>query len=378
MRLPQITDLGDLSGKRVLVRADFNVPLQNGDISDDVRIQRVLPTFEMLQSAGAQVRACSHLGRPAGRAEKSLSLSPVRASLSKLAPGVELLENLRFDPGEVECRDSTVDRLISGCDAFLNEAFGVSHRAHASVVGPPGRLPSAAGPLLVHEVEELLALRTAAPRPFVVVLGGAKLAGKLEAAEALCEIADEVLIGGALCFTFLAAAGHSIGASFYNVEHIDVCREFLRRSGSSTLTLPEDIVGLSASGCIGDPTAGGEVRVFGADLPMGWRGVDIGPATAARFADRIGEAASVFWNGPMGAFEDPRFAFGTRAVAEAVAATPARTVVGGGDSADALRGLGLGEAVDYLSTGGGAAMDLLASGDLPGLAALRSSWRSAA
>lgn len=372
MKLPQIGDLGDLRGRRVLVRADFNVPLQNGRISDERRIREVLPTLDQLHRAGARVKVCSHLGRPAGRPEKSLSLAPVRARLGELAPGVELLENLRFDPGEVECRDSTVERLVGGCDAYLNEAFGVSHRRHASVVGPPARLPSAAGPLLLREVEELLALRKAARRPFVVVLGGAKLAGKLEAAEALCEVADKVLIGGALCFTFLAAAGRPIGASYCDQERLEACRAFLER-GAKALRLPSDFVGLSAAGCIGDASAGGEVRIFDHDLPAGWRGVDIGPVTASSYSEVISGAATVFWNGPMGAFEDPRFSEGTRAVAEAAAASSAYTVVGGGDSGEALRGLGLADSVDYLSTGGGAAMELLAQGDLVGLSALRES-----
>lgn len=372
MKLPQIADLGDLAGKRVLLRVDFNVPLRDGEISDDVRIREALPTLELLRSAGAQIKACSHLGRPGGRPVKSFSLAPVRERLAELAPDVELLENLRFKPGEMRCSQSAVEQLVSDCDVYVNEAFGVSHRAHASIVGPPGRLPSAAGPLLLREVGELLALRAGPPRPFVVLLGGAKLAGKLEAAEALCEVADEVLVGGALCFTFLAAAGHSIGGSPHKEEHLDSCRSFLR-SGKSKLTLPKDIVALSDSGCIGIPSAGGEVSVFPANLPTGWRGVDIGPETAAFYTKRIEQAATVFWNGPMGVFEDPRFAAGTRAVAEAVAASEARTIAGGGDSAEALRALGLSHAVDYLSTGGGAAMELLANGDLVGLAALRKS-----
>ncbi len=377
MNLPELCDLGDLSGKRVLVRADFNVPLTDARISDERRIGAVLPTLERLHWAGARVKVCSHLGRPAGRPEKSLSLAPVRSRLNELAPGAELLENLRFDPGEVECHESTVDRLVSGCDAYLNEAFGVSHRRHASVVGPPARLPSAAGPLLVREVKELLALRSSAQRPFVVVLGGAKLAGKLEAAEALCEIADHVLIGGALCFTFLAAAGRPIGASYCDHGRLEACRAFLER-GVESLTLPSDFVGLSAEGCIGDPSAGGEVRLFEHDLPAGWRGVDIGPSTSALYSEVIRGAATVFWNGPMGAFEDSRFSEGTKVVAEAVAGSGAYTVVGGGDSGKALRSLGLVDSVCYLSTGGGAAMELLARGDLVGLAALRESARSGA
>ncbi|MBL8775483.1 MAG: phosphoglycerate kinase [Acidimicrobiales bacterium] len=369
MSVPVLEDLGDLDGRRVLVRADFNVPLEDGEITDDLRIRSALPTLRWLQEQGATVTACSHLGRPKGAPDPAFSMDPVRARLAELAPGVELLENLRFDPGETGNDPAFVQKLIEGQDAYVNDAFGASHRAHASIVGPPQFLPSAAGRLLAREAEVLLGVRTDPRHPFVAILGGAKVSDKLGVIEALLQVVDTLIVGGGMCFTFLAAQGKSIGSSLVEPDQIDTCARLL--SESDAVHLPSDITGLGPGGKIGDPSAGGEVRQFGTNLPDGWMGLDIGPGTAAEFLDIIGEAGTVLWNGPMGVFEDERFAAGTRAVAEAVADARGFTVVGGGDSASALAKFGLADQVDYLSTGGGASLELLEQGDLPGLKALR-------
>jgi len=373
--VPTLEDLPPLAGKRVLVRADFNVPLRDGEIADDLRIRAALPTLEWLQAHGAQVTACTHLGRPKGQADPRYSVAPVRARLAELAPGVELLENLRFDPGEEANDPAFVDRLIEGFDAYVNDAFGASHRAHASIVGPPQFLPSAAGRLLAREAEVLLGLRTNPRRPFVAILGGSKVSDKLKVIEALLGVADELLIGGGMCFTFLAARGASIGDSLFEEDMVGTCRSLLDEHGDR-LVLPSDITALGPGGELMRPEAGGDVRQLGTNVPAGWKGVDIGPGTAADFGDRVAEARTVFWNGPMGVFEDPRFEAGTRAVAQAVADTSGFTVVGGGDSAAALAQFGLAGEVDHVSTGGGASLELLEQGDLPGLAALRGEWKA--
>lgn len=367
--VPQLEDLGDLDGKRVLVRCDFNVPIQNGRITDDLRIRAALPTLEWLQEQGAQVTACSHLGRPGGTPDERYSMDPVRAALADLAPGVHLLDNLRFDPGEEANSPEFVAKLIEGQDAYVNDAFGASHRPHASIVGPPRTLPSAAGRLLAREVEVLQGIRQDPRRPFVAVLGGSKVSDKLGVITALLEIVDGLVIGGGMCFTFLAAMGHSVGASLCEPDQIDTCRDLLDRG--ATIHLPSDITALGPGGRIGDPDAGGEVRQFGRDIPDGWMGLDIGPGTAAEFTDVIIEARQVLWNGPMGVFEDPRFEAGTRTVAEAVADCRGFTVVGGGDSAAAVAQFDLADRIDHISTGGGASLELIEQGDLPGLEALR-------
>ena len=371
MRLPTVPDLGDLGGRSVLLRADLNVPLRGGEVADDTRIREVVPTIGMLREAGAEVTLCSHLGRPGGRPDSALDMAPVRRRLAERVPGVELLENLRFDPGEEAGDPALAVRLVAGHDVFVNDAFGACHRAHASIVGPPRLIPSAAGLLTLVETAEILSLRRAPRRPFVVALGGAKVADKLGVVRAVCDLADTVLIGGAMCFTFLAAAGHRIGASLCDPDRIGDCRALL--GAGYPLHLPEDLVGLGPGGRLGEPAGGGAVRQFGSDLPDGWLGADIGPGTAAFFADTILDAGTVFWNGPLGAFEDPRFAAGTITVAEALAETRAHTVVGGGDSGAALTSMGLARSVSHLSTGGGASLELLERGDLPGLAALRES-----
>jgi phosphoglycerate kinase len=364
VNLPQLEDLLPVDGRRVLVRTDFNVPLEDGRITDDFRIRAALPTLAWLQEQGAHVVACSHLGRPKGKPDPRASMAPVRERLAELAPGVELMENLRFDPGEERNDPAFVERLVQGMDAYVDDAFGACHRAHASIVGPPRTLPSAAGRLLAKEVDILLGLRERPKRPFVAVLGGAKVGDKIGVIEALLGVVDALAIGGGMCFTFLAAQGFPIGDSLFEPDQVETCRRLL--DSGKPIYLPEDVVGL---------TTDGQVQTFGRRLPDGAKGLDIGPGTAAAFADVIAEAGSVFWNGPMGMFEDERFAAGTRAVAQAMADTSAFTVVGGGDSAAALALFGLAAEVDWVSTGGGASLELLELGDLPGLAALREAPR---
>lgn len=364
MKLPLLEDLGDVRGKTVLVRTDFNVPMSGADdarvITDDFRIRAALPTIEWLVSRGAKVVCASHLGRPKGAPTPKYSMAPVRARLAELAPSVELLENLRFSPGEEGNDDNFVHQIISGVDAYVNDAFGAAHRAHASIVGPPKTLPSAAGRLVQREVEVMEALRRSPKRPFVAVLGGAKVSDKLGVIEALVQVVDRLLIGGGMCFTFLAAKGYPIGDSICERDQIDHCKELMAKFDK--FLLPEDIIGLDSDGVY---------ATFGVRLPEGAKGMDVGPGTAAAFSDAIMDARSVFWNGPMGVFEDPRFAKGTRTVAQAMADTKAFTVVGGGDSAAALAEFGLADDVDHVSTGGGASLEFIEYGDLPGLKALR-------
>ncbi len=366
--LPVLEDLGDVRGKRVLVRTDFNVPMSgpedNRVIVDDFRIRAALPTIEWLVERGAIVTCASHLGRPKGTPTAKYSMEPVRKRLAELAPGVGLMENLRFNPGEEGNDSAFVASLVEQADCYVNDAFGAAHRAHASIVGPPQFLPAAAGRLLAREVEVLGDLREGAKKPFIAVLGGSKVSDKLGVIEALKALVDAFVVGGGMCFTFLAAQGHPVGDSLCERDQIDTCRQLL--AGAVPIHLPEDIVGLDASG---------EFATFGVRLPDGAKGLDIGPGTAAAFADVIMDARSVFWNGPMGMFEDSRFASGTKAIAQAIADTHAYTVVGGGDSAAALAEFGLESEVDHVSTGGGASLEFLELGDLPGLAALRKAPR---
>lgn len=369
--VPELEDLGDVEGRSVLVRADFNVPVRDGRITDDLRIRAALPTLNWLVERGARVTACTHLGRPKGTPDPAFSVEPVRERLGELAPGVELLDNLRFDPGETADDPGFVQRLVEGHDLYVNDAFGASHRAHASIVGPPRTLASAAGRLLAKEVEVLLGVREHPKRPFVAITGGAKVSDKLGVIRALLDVADTVLIGGGMCFTFFKALGHGIGDSLCEADQVDTCKALLDEFGDRLL-LPEDVVGLGPGGEIGNPSAGGEVRNFGRSLPEGWMGLDVGPGTAAAFGDVLGDARTILWNGPMGVFEDPRFEAGTRAVAEAVAESRGFSVIGGGDSAAAIAQFELSGEVDHISTGGGASLELIEQGDLPGLAALRS------
>ncbi|HEY6531091.1 MAG TPA: phosphoglycerate kinase [Acidimicrobiales bacterium] len=369
MSVPTLEDLGDVSGRRVLLRADFNVPVADGRIVDDFRIRAALPTITWLTERGATVTACTHLGRPKGAPDPKYSVEPVRQRLAELAPGVELLDNLRFDPGETANDPAFVQTLIAGQDLYVNDAFGASHRAHASIVGPPQFLPSAAGRLLQREVEVLLPLRSDPQRPFVVILGGSKVSDKLGVIDALSKVADALIIGGGMCFTFLAARGHPVGSSLLEEDQIENCRRML--DSGIEIHIPHDLTLLGPGGKIGDPDAGGEVRQSGPNVPDGWMGLDIGPGTAAEFSDIIREARTILWNGPMGVFEDPRFAAGTQVVAEALADARGFTVIGGGDSAAAVDMFGLANEIDHVSTGGGASLELLENGDLPGLEALR-------
>lgn len=362
--IPQLEDLGDVRGKTALVRTDFNVPMSGPDsarvITDDFRIRAALATINWLTDRGAKVICASHLGRPKGVVNTKYSIAPIRERLAELAPGVELLENLRFDAGEESNDPAFVAQLISKMDLYINDAFGAAHRSHGSIVGPPKTLPSAAGRLLQREVEVLGEMRENPKRPLIAVLGGAKISDKLGVIEALANIVDAFVIGGGMCFTFLAAKGLPIGDSLCEKNQIDACKKFL--AGKVPIHLPEDIVGLDADG---------NFATFGVRLPEHAKGLDIGPGSAAAFADIVMSARSVFWNGPMGMFEDDRFAAGTRTIAQAMAETKAFTVVGGGDSAAALAQFGYEKDVDHVSTGGGASLEFLELGDLPGLIALR-------
>jgi len=386
--VPLLEDLPDLEGLRALVRADFNVPLEDTPegrhVVDDFRIRTALPTLEWLRRRGAQVAVCSHLGRPAGCPDPRWSMAPVREVLARLCPDSSLLENLRFDPGEKANDPDFVERLVDGYDVYVNEAFGVSHRRHASVVGPPRTLPSAAGLRLAREVEVVGGLLVTPKRPFVAIVGGAKVADKLGVLSVLAQRVDVLAVGGAMAFTFLAALGHNVGASLVDPDRIEDCAELLQRCDN--LLLPMDIVALEPGGELcGSGAYGashgaggastnvhaGAAKITGVDLSDGWKGVDIGPDTTAAIAEVVSKAGTVLWNGPLGAFEDDRFALGTRRVAEALATSRAFTVVGGGDSAAALDRFCLAKKVDFVSTGGGASLALLEHGDLPGLEALR-------
>jgi phosphoglycerate kinase len=377
--IPLLSDLPSLEGKRVLVRVDFNVPLHLGvrgkaTVADDFRIKAALPTLRRLLDEGAEVTAVSHLGRPSGAPDPRWEMDPVRERLAALCPGVALGENLRFDPGEKANDPAFVRRLIDGYDAYVDEAFGAAHRADASIVGPPQFLPSAAGLRFAREIEVLGGILEAPARPFVAVVGGAKVADKLEVLKVLATKVDTLIVGGGMAFTFLAARGQHVGNSLFDEAHLEDCRALLE-SGVAIL-LPTDTRALEPGGSFGPPSDGeahkGSVKVIEGDLPDGWTGLDIGPDSAAAFAAAVGDAGTVLWNGPLGAFEDRRFAEGTRVVAEAVAHAPGFSVVGGGDSASALEELGLKDKVGYLSTGGGASLSFIESeGHLPGIDALR-------
>jgi len=377
--LPLLEDLPELDGRHVLVRVDFNVPLHIGvrgkaTVADDFRITAALPTLRRLLDEGADVVACSHLGRPAGAPDPRWEMDPVRERLQVLCPGVGLMENLRFDPGEKANDPAFVQRLIEGFDAYVDEAFGAAHRAHASIVGPPRFLPSAAGLRFAREVEVLGGILEHPARPFVAVVGGAKVADKLEVLKVLATKVDTLVVGGGMAYTFMAARGQHVGSSLLDETHIGACRDLL--DSGVRILLPTDTRALEPGGTFGPPSGGhgprGSVKVIEGDLPDGWTGLDIGPDTAAAFADVVAGAGTVLWNGPLGAFEDKRFARGTRIVAEAVAHSPGFTVVGGGDSVSALDELGLADEVDFVSTGGGASLTFIEKeGHLPGIDALR-------
>ncbi len=377
--IPLLGDLPEVDGKRVLVRVDFNVPLHIGvrgkaTVADDFRIRAAVPTLRRLQDEGAEVVAASHLGRPGGTRDPRWEMDPVRERLQALCPGVELTENLRFDPGEKANDPAFVQRLIAGCDAYVDEAFGAAHRAHASIVGPPQFLPSAAGLRFATEIEVLGGILERPARPFVAVVGGAKVADKLGVLRALAPKVDTLVVGGGMAYTFMAARGQHVGSSLFDAEHLEDCRALL--ASGVHIVLPTDTRALEPGGTFGPPGEvqgpRGSVKVIEGDLPDGWTGLDIGPESAAAFAEVVGGAGTVLWNGPLGAFEDRRFSAGTRIVAEAVAHCPGFSVVGGGDSASALEELGLCDQVDFLSTGGGASLSYIErAGHLPGIDALR-------
>jgi phosphoglycerate kinase len=382
----------DVAGKRVLVRVDFNVPLDGGRVADDTRIRAALPTIELLRERGASLVLVSHLGRPKGKVDPALSMKPVGERLSELLGGVLvhqapavvgedvetmakglhagdvlLLENVRFEPGETDNDPALAESLARLADLYVNDAFGTAHRAHASTAGVAEYLPGYAGLLLEREVTELTRVVESPQRPLVVVLGGAKVSDKVGVIDRFLEVADQILIGGAMCFSFFRAQGVATGNSLVEEEGVTLAAEALERAGSSDceLRLPVDLV-------LGESfDAGTEVRESdGIEVPDGWMGLDIGPRSAGAYAEAIDSAGTVLWNGPMGAFELAPFAAGTRTVAEAVAAAPGTTVVGGGDSVAALQQFGLGDKVDWLSTGGGASLELLEGKKLPGVEAL--------
>ena len=374
----------------MLVRVDFNVPLEGGAVADDTRIRAALPTIELLRERGAKQVLCSHLGRPKGR-DPETSLKPVSDRLAELVDGpvhqapevvgpqvrrgadrlkpgaILVLENTRWERGETKNDPDLARELASLADAYVNDAFGSSHRAHASTAGVAEHVPSAAGLLLEREVDMLTGIVESPKRPLVVVLGGAKVTDKTALIDRFLEIADALLIGGAMCFSFFRAQGRQTGDSLVEAEGVELAAKALEASERSDcrLLLPVDLVAADRF------DAGAERRELNdVDVPEGWMGLDVGLRTTATYAEEIEAAGTVFWNGPMGAFEMDPFAAGTRRVAEAVAAAGATTVVGGGDSGAALVQFGLADRVDWLSTGGGAALELLEGRELPGVEAL--------
>jgi phosphoglycerate kinase len=387
----------EVDGRRVLVRADLNVPLDDGKVADDTRIRASLPTIELLRDRGASIVLVSHLGRPKGH-DPALSISPVgkrlgellgaevkqapavvgdeaAAMASELGPGdVLLLENSRFEEGETKNDPALAEALASLADLYVNDAFGSAHRAHATTEGVAHHLPGYAGLLLEKEMVELTAVRDDPKRPLIVVLGGAKVTDKLGVIDKFLGFAEEILIGGAMCFSFFKAEGRDTGNSLVEEEGVESAKRVLAEAEDSDtiLELPEDLVlGKSLE-------SGTEARQLnGVDVPEGWMGLDVGSNTTANFAKRIARAGTVFWNGPMGAFEVEPFDAGTRAVAEAVAAVPGHTVVGGGDSVAALQRFGLADSVDWISTGGGASLELMEGRTLPGVEALLQAASSA-
>ena len=376
MYIPQLEDLGDVKGKTVLVRCDFNVPVkrdENGELEivDDFRIRSSVPTLKWLVDRGAKVIACSHIGRPHGKYDPDLTIAPMAKRLHELLPEVEVMENLRFSKGEEENDDSFVKELIKGVDLYVDDAFGAAHRQHASIVGPPKYLKSAAGRLMAKEAEVLSSLLEEPNRPFVGIMGGSKVSDKIGLIKALLEKVDRMIVGGGMAFSFLAASGQAVGGSLVEPDQFETCKELL--SASDKLVLPVDCVALSSDGRFGLAERSGSKKVFNREIPDGWMGLDVGPRSVGIFEAIISGAKTVLWNGPLGVCEDPRFSAGTRAVATAVANCGCFSVVGGGDSAAAIEQMGLSDRISHLSTGGGASLEFLENGDLPGLKALRES-----
>ena len=372
--LPSYEQWGNLTGKRVLVRVDFNEPVALVDgqrhVSDDFRIRAAIPLFEDLLQRGAAVVACTHFGRPRGHVDDEFSIEPVRRRLNELCGDVELMENLRFFPGEEANDPEFGASLIAGFDYFINEAFSVSHRAHASIMIPPTLVPSAAGPYLQHEVATLEALLISPARPFVAIVGGAKVGDKLGVVKMLSQKADTVLVGGGMAYTFERAQGRSIGSSLFDARYLLECDQLLAQGN---VLIPADSRGLADGLAVGSVGGGAPVVEFGENIPDGFEGFDIGPRAVEAFQAVIASAGTILWNGPMGVFEDDRFISGTQAVAHAIVSSGAVSVVGGGDSVAALQMLGLEEKVTFVSTGGGACLQLVELGDLPGLRVLRES-----
>jgi phosphoglycerate kinase len=394
-RLPTLADL-DATGRRVLVRCDLNVPLTDDDpprVADDMRIHASVPTIQWLRDAGARVVLCSHLDRPKGQVVERLRLAPVatalsealgtpvrvardvvgedaRAAVAELGDGdVCLLENLRFEAGEEAGDGAFADELAALADAYVADAFGAAHRAHASVTGVPERLsPAVAGELLAAEVTALSTLLENPGAPFVAILGGAKVSDKIGVIRNLLSRCDRLLIGGAMAYTFLAAEGGDVGGSKVEDDQLETCRSLMAEAHTQgvDMMLPSDVVAADAF------AAEANHQVAAADgVPAGWLGLDVGPDTVARYAASLADAATVLWNGPMGVFEWEAFAGGTEGVAEAVADCDGFTVIGGGDSAAAVRRLGFDDCIGHVSTGGGASLEFLEGIDLPGVAVLR-------
>lgn len=382
----------DVAGKRVLVRVDFNVPMNEGRITDDTRIRATLPTIHYLLDHGAAVILISHLGRPKGKPAEALRLAPVAHRLSELlgetvemapdvvGPEVEakardlrpgqilMLENTRFYPGETENDPALARQLANLADLYVNDAFGAAHRAHASTEGVAHLLPAVAGLLMAEEIDALSGLLQDPVRPFAALIGGAKISTKMAVLQNLIAVADEFLIGGGMANTLLKAQGHDVGASLVEDDQLAAAREFLRRAAAAgrPVHLPSDVVVAREI----EPDA--EVRTLPVTaIPPGWSIVDIGPGTIQHFADVLSGAGTVVWNGPMGVFEMPRFAAGTRTLALALASGHAYTVVGGGDSVAAIEQTGVADRIDHISTGGGASLEFLEGRTLPGIAALQ-------
>jgi 3-phosphoglycerate kinase len=387
MNKKSVRDL-DLNGKRVLVRVDFNVPIKNGAVTDDTRIERALPNIRHLLSGGAKPILISHLGRPKGEPDPQYAMDPVAKRLEELlgepvlkldaavgpeveeaiknwnGEGVVLLENSRFYPGETKNDPELSDGLAALADLYVNDAFGAAHRAHATTVGVAERLPAAAGLLMEAELDYLDSVLQSPEHPFVAILGGAKVSDKIGVIESLLGVADTLLIGGAMCFTFFKAQGYEVGESLVEEDYLEEAKRLMQEAGDK-LVLPVDVV---AAEKMEEDAETKTVKVDG--IPAGWMGLDIGPETVEIFRERFSDAKTIFWNGPMGVFEMDAFAKGTEGVARAVAESDATSVIGGGDSVAAVNKLGLEDEMSHISTGGGASLEYVEGKDLPGVAVL--------